>query len=48
MLTDQYDIPNKNKINELLSELSKTWFIDWDNQIDLEKAITKKGLKFTY
>lgn len=48
VLLDQYDIPNKKNKNEILAELSDTWFVNWDSQINLEKAITKKGLKFTY
>ena len=45
---DQYDIPNKNKINDFLKSVSKTWFTNWDSQINLQRAIDKKGLKFTY
>lgn len=45
---EQYDIPNKNKINDFLKSLSKIWFTNWDNKIDLQRAIDKKGLKFTY
>ncbi|KDO00213.1 antiviral reverse transcriptase Drt3b [Pseudomonas donghuensis] len=48
LVLDQYDIPNKNKINDFLKSLSKTWFTNWDSQINLQRAIDKKGLKFTY
>jgi len=47
-LIDQYDIPNKKNKTEILAELSSPWFINWDSQINLEKSIAKKGLKFTY
>ena len=48
VVLEQYDIPNKNKINDFLKSLSKIWFTNWDNKIDLQRAIDKKGLKFTY
>ncbi|MFG0805305.1 antiviral reverse transcriptase Drt3b [Pseudomonas fluvialis] len=47
-LIDQYDLPNKKNKTAILTELSSPWFINWDGQINLEKAIAKKGLKFTY
>ena len=48
VVLEQYDIPDKNKINDFLKSLSKAWFTNWDSKIDLQRAIDKKGLKFTY
>ncbi|MCU1723383.1 antiviral reverse transcriptase Drt3b [Pseudomonas sp. 5P_5.1_Bac1] len=48
VLLNNLEAPNKGRINDYLNSLSKTWFVNWSDRINLQHAIEKKGLKFTY
>lgn len=45
---EHLDVPEKTRINDYLGSLSNQWFVNWSESINLQRAIEKKGLKFTY